>query len=91
MSQAMIDAINRWKDMINGRADWIDEKRGVLSLRTEIGICREFTDIALGEMDAKVSSPVLVLYFHDKTIGTVIILVSMVFKMAECCFRLIRL
>ena len=59
MSQAMIDAINRWKDMINGRADWIDEKRGVLSLRTEIGICREFTDIALGEMDAKVSSPVL--------------------------------
>ena len=34
---------------------------------------------------------VLVLYFHDKTIGTVIILVSMVFKMAECCFRLIRL
>lgn len=31
---------------------------------------------------------VLVLYFHDKTIGTVIILVSMVFKMVECCFRL---
>ena len=34
---------------------------------------------------------VLVLYFHDKSMGTVIILVSMVFKMAECCFRLIRL
>ncbi len=33
----------------------------------------------------------LVLYFHDESMGTIIILVSMVFKMAECCFRLIRL
>ena len=29
-------------------------------------------------------------FFSDKTIGTVIILASMVFKMAECCFRFIR-
>lgn len=33
---------------------------------------------------------VLVLYFYDKTVGTVIILVSMVLKMTECCFRLMR-
>ena len=34
---------------------------------------------------------VIVLYFHDKTMGIVIILVSMIFKMTECCLRLIRL
>ena len=34
---------------------------------------------------------VIVLYCHDKTMGIVIILVSMVFKMFECCLRLIRL
>lgn len=59
MSQAMIDAINLWHDMINGTAPWIDEKRGIVSLRTEIGICREFTDITLGEMDASVDNEVL--------------------------------
>ena len=34
---------------------------------------------------------VLVLYFHDKSMGMIIILVSIVFKMFECCLRLIRL
>lgn len=34
---------------------------------------------------------VIVRYCHDKTMGIVIILVSMVFKMFECCLRLIRL
>lgn len=34
---------------------------------------------------------VLVFYFYGRTPGLIIILTSMVFKMAECCFRLMRL
>lgn len=59
MSQTMIDAINRWKDMINGCAGWLDESRGIISLRSEVGICRELTDIAIGEMECKVSDETL--------------------------------
>ena len=59
MSQTMINAINRWKDMINGCAGWLDESRGIISLRSEVGICREFTDISLGEMECKVDNDTL--------------------------------
>lgn len=31
-----------------------------------------------------------VFYFHDRTMGTIIILTAMAFKIAECCFRFIR-
>ena len=59
MSPAMIRSINRWKAMLEGRADWIDDRQGIVSLRSEIGICRELTDIAVGEMEAKVSDDTL--------------------------------
>lgn len=59
MSPAMIRSINRWKAMLEGRADWIDDRQGIVSLRSEIGICRELTDIAVGEMEAKVSDATL--------------------------------
>ena len=59
MSQAMIDAINLWHKMIIGSAPWVDEDKGIISLRSEVGICREFADIALGEMDAEVNIPSL--------------------------------
>ena len=55
-TQPMIDAINGWKDMIDGRAGWIDEDKGITSLKIEAGICREFADIALGEMEASVDN-----------------------------------
>ena len=42
MSQPMIDAINLWKDMICGAADWISEDKGITSLKLEECICREF-------------------------------------------------
>lgn len=29
-------------------------------------------------------------YFHDRTIGTLVIITAMAFKIAECCFRFIR-
>lgn len=59
ISQPMIDAINNWKNMISGVADWIDEDKGITSLKIEEGICREFADIALGEMEASVDNPTL--------------------------------
>lgn len=59
MSQSMIDAINLWKDMISGSAPWCDDKKGIVSIKTEVGICREFTDIALGEMSASVDNEIL--------------------------------
>lgn len=59
MSQPMIDAINLWKDMICGAADWINEDKGITSLKLEECICREFADIALGEMEASIDNPVL--------------------------------
>nr|DAG03595.1 MAG TPA: portal protein [Siphoviridae sp. cthGz5] len=59
MSQPMIDAINLWKDMICGVADWINEDKGITSLKLEECICREFADIALGEMEVGVDNPVL--------------------------------
>lgn len=31
-----------------------------------------------------------VFYFHSRTMGTIIILTAMAFKIAECCFRFIR-
>lgn len=31
-----------------------------------------------------------VFYLHDRTMGTIIILTAMAFKIAECCFRFIR-
>ncbi len=31
-----------------------------------------------------------VFYFHNRTMGTIIIITAMVFKMAECCFRFLR-
>lgn len=31
-----------------------------------------------------------IFYFHDRTMGTIVILTAMAFKIAECCFRFIR-
>lgn len=53
MSSAMIDAINDWKQMLNGNAEWLTDS--MESLRIEHGICREFADVALSEMETSVS------------------------------------
>ena len=52
LSQAMIDAINEWKRMLAGNAEWCDDT--VESLKLEEGICREFADSVLVEMEAKI-------------------------------------
>lgn len=52
LSQPMIDAINKWKKMLVGNADWCGDI--VKSLKLEEGICREFADSVLVEMEAKI-------------------------------------
>lgn len=59
MTQRMIDAINLWHDMVTGCAGWVNSDRGVRSLKIEAGICREFTDIVLGEMEAYIDNDAL--------------------------------
>lgn len=54
LSDKMIYAINEWKQMLNGQADWIIDS--VVSLGIEEGICREFADCTLVEMETSVSN-----------------------------------
>lgn len=54
LSEQMIDAINEWKNMLNGQADWISAP--VESLRIEKGICREFADAVLVELETNISN-----------------------------------
>ena len=54
LSSRMIDAINDWKSMLTGNAEWLTES--IQSLRIEQGICREFADVVLSEMETSVSS-----------------------------------
>lgn len=53
LSDRMIDAINEWKRMMNGEADWITDYEE--SLKIEEGICREFADATLIEMETRIS------------------------------------
>lgn len=53
-SETMIDAINEWKQMLSGNADWISGS--VKSLKIEHGICREFADSTLVEMETIISN-----------------------------------
>lgn len=54
LSSTMIDAINDWQRMLNGQADWITDY--VTSLRIEGGICREFADAVLVEMETNINN-----------------------------------
>lgn len=54
LSQAMIDAISEWKSMMAGNAEWTDKT--VESLKIEEGICREFADAVLVEMETSVDN-----------------------------------
>ncbi len=54
LSESMIEAIEEWQQMMDGRASWITDY--VKSLRIEEGICREFADAALVEMETSVSN-----------------------------------
>lgn len=55
ISSQMIKCISEWDKMLKGEADWIDHD-AIHSLRLESGIVSEFVNIALNEMDTKVSN-----------------------------------
>jgi len=42
--------------MYNGSASWLSDKDGVISIRIEQSICREFADVALNEMEMVISN-----------------------------------
>ena len=54
LSEKMIDSINEWKQMLAGQADWITDI--VESVGIEKGICREFADAVLVEMETSISN-----------------------------------
>lgn len=51
LTQDMVEGIELWDNMLRGQAPW---NNAAPSLGIETGICREFADIAINEMDAKV-------------------------------------
>lgn len=54
ITSAMIEKIELWNAMLNGNAPWCDEY--VKSMEIEHGICREFADVALSEMELNISN-----------------------------------
>lgn len=53
-TDAMIERIELWANMSRGNAPWLDDY--VSSLRLEQGICREFANVCLNEMETSVSN-----------------------------------
>lgn len=67
LSDKMLDKIEIWQKCYCGNASWIDEERGVSSLRLEQSIVREFSNIALNEMTVSVTHNVLDNVFQTAT------------------------
>lgn len=53
VSDEMLDRMNLWASMYRGCAPWC--KEAVVSSRKEKGICQEFSNVVLNEMESKVS------------------------------------
>ena len=51
LTTKMIDSIDLWQNMLTGSAPWTNKTP---SLGLEIGICREFADVAINELEARV-------------------------------------
>ena len=51
LTAQMIDSIDLWQNMLTGSAPWANKTP---SMGLESGICREFADVAINEMQAKV-------------------------------------
>ena len=71
LSNEMIQAIEKWHNMLIGKADWVDltDPDGVKSLGLEAQICREFTNVALSEMDTHLENKTLD-PIYQKAIGS---------------------
>ena len=71
LSTEMIQAIEKWYLMITGKAPWVNltDDDGVKSLHLESQICREFTNVALSEMDTHLENEALN-EIYQKALGT---------------------
>ena len=67
LSDSMIDAINDWKQMMNGQAEWTTDY--IESLKLENGICREFADVVLTEMETSISVEKLNKIYQKTVVG----------------------
>lgn len=56
ISNEMIKKIELWAAMNQGNAPWVVESDYIDSLRLEQGICREFANVTLNEMETSVSN-----------------------------------
>lgn len=56
LTPEMLSRIETWNSMLQGRAEWCERDEYVASLKLEQGICREFADVALNEMEVSISN-----------------------------------
>lgn len=63
LTDTMIKKIELWAAMNQGNAPWVDDY--VKSLRLEQGICREFSNVCLNEMETSVSNEKLNQIYQD--------------------------
>ena len=61
LSSEMISAYELWDNMLLGKAPWTEENEndGVISLRLEGSICKEFADTTLSEIESSLEIPEL--------------------------------
>ena len=57
LSNEMIQKIESWDKMLKGKAEWIGSD--IVSMRLEQAICKEFTNVAISEMESGVSDEIL--------------------------------
>ena len=63
ISQQMIERIELWGAMYRGQGPWVDDQ--VDSLQIEQGICREFANVCLNEMESSISNEQLDKIYQD--------------------------
>ena len=56
ITEEMMMKISEWNEMLAGQALWCSNSDYITSLRIEHGICREFADVVLNEMEVSVSN-----------------------------------
>lgn len=65
ITTSMIEKIELWQAMLKGEAPWCDDY--IKSMKVEHGICREFSDVVLSEMDINISNEKLLKIFNKCT------------------------
>ena len=62
ITSTMVQKINEWNSMLSGNAK---PRKYYVHLKIEHGICREFADVVLSEMEIKISNDKLLKLFEN--------------------------